>query len=152
MPILHLGVLDVPYSASRGRRSSAAAGLTTTGDVAEILERKYGILESFFRAHERDVASDLESSLAGAFESLVMGAPIRHDPFGTATSAIEKRMKDFLETQEVEKVGIPGVPTKAALRGVSHRRKRPYRKSNPRRPSFIDTGQMEASYKAWVDK
>jgi hypothetical protein len=58
---------------------------------------------------------------------------------------------NFLALQEVEKLGIPGVPTQAALKGISHRLKHPYRKSNPRRPSFVDTGEYMRSAAFWID-
>lgn len=151
MPTLHLGVIDLPYSRAPGRRKKSTAGTVTTGDVAGWLENRYHILEHFWQAHGAEVAADLEKSLQGAVESLFMGAPVQHDPFGTGTNEIEKRMKAFLSTQEIERIGFPGIPTKAALRGVSHRKKHPYRKGNPRRPSFIDTGLMQSSYKAWVE-
>lgn len=152
MTTLHLGVIDVPYSQARGRRRSAKAGSVTTGDVAGWLEDRYLILEHFWQAHSKDIAADLEKSIQGAVESLFMGAPIQHNPFGSGTSEIENRMKAFLSTQEIERIGFLGIPTQAALRGINHRKKHPYRKGNPRRPSFIDTGQMQASYKAWVEK
>jgi hypothetical protein len=141
---LHLGILDQPY-----RTPGKKAGAMTTGDVAEILEAKYKILENFWRVHGQDCAGDLEVSLGGAMESLLMGRAV--DPWGSAGQAIAQRMRDFISSREVETVGIPGTPTKAALMGVSHRRKHPYRKSNPQRPSFRDTGLMTASYRAWVD-
>jgi len=51
--------------------------------------------------------------------------------------------------KEVEKLGIPGVPTKAALRGVNHRLKHPYRRRGAR-PSFVDTSLYMSSFKAWA--
>src|ERR1700733_13793690 len=132
---LHLGVLVKNY-----RSRSAKAGSMTTGDVAEILEAKYGILAAFWRAHDQDCAGDLEVSLGGAMESLMMGRAV--DPWGRATQAIQQRMKDFINSKEVETVGLVGVPTKAALRGISHRLKHPYRMPNQRRPTLRDTGLM----------
>lgn len=149
--ILHLGVADVPYNLRPSRRRKSAAGTKTTGDVAEILEAKYHIMEVFFEEEKTGIAADLEDGLVGAVESLMMGAPVRLDPFGSGTSAIEDRFKTFLSTSAIEKLGIPGVPTQAAIQGVSHRLKRPRAKTNPRRPSFIDTGLFQASFKSWVE-
>ncbi len=143
--MLHLGVAVLPY-----RSTSPKARAMTTGDVAEILESKYGVLEAFWRVHQQDCAGDLEVSLGGALESLMMGRAV--DPWGSATQAIAQRMRDFINSREVESVGLVGVPTKAALRGVNHRLKRPYRKSNPRRPSFRDSSLMVGSYRAWMDQ
>lgn len=140
MPVLHLGVIDVPYARRSGK---------TTGDVAEILEAKYHIMEVFYQQNEALVARSLEKSVAGALESLLLGAPSSIDAFGAGTSGIEDRFKQFLSRREVEKLGYPGVPTQAALRGVSHRFKG--KRSGKRRPSFIDTGLYQSSFKVWVD-
>lgn len=148
--ILNLGVVDVPYSQHGTKWSKARAGTETTGDVAEILEENYGLMQAFYDAHSADIARDLENSVAGALESFIMGAPVRNDQFGAGTSKIEERFRDFLSTKEAERVGIPGAPTLAALRGVSHRFKHPY-KRRPPRPSFIDTGLLQASFRAWIE-
>lgn len=158
--ILHLGVVDVPYvdaetpAASRKRLKAGkppAPNELTTGDVAEILEAKYHVMEVFFNLHQEDVAKDLEKSVAGALETLFAGGPIYVDPFGGATSKIEERFRDFLTNREMERLGYPGVPTQAAIDGVNHRKKHPYSSKNLRRPSFVDTGLYQASFKAEVD-
>ena len=153
--ILHLGVLDVPYQLpppTGKRRRKITAGTQTTGDVAGWLEDKYHLFENFYQLHQEDIAGDLEHSLAGTLENLLLGAPAA-DPsqaFASATSQIEDRFKRFLSEKEMEKLGYPGVPTQAALRGVSHRFAHPYAKRAPR-PSFIDTGLLQASMKSWID-
>jgi hypothetical protein len=134
--LLHLGVLDVPYSNATG---------VTTGDVAEFIEEKYGLLEKFVEVHEADIADDLAQSVNGSIQSLVAGVQI--DPFAAATAQIETRMKRFLTSQEAEQVGLQNVPTQAALKGVNKRLKS---KRGARRPSFIDTDLMESSYKVWT--
>lgn len=162
---LHFGVIDVPYVANepeaktkgrakrgaKAKRVKASPDQTTTGDVAEILEEKYGIMEAFFENNENAIAGFLEEGLKGTVENLFTGAPATNDPFGSGTSKIEEAFKDFLSTREAERVGIEGTPTRAALRGVNHRLKHPYAKGNPRRPSFIDTGLYQTSFKAWVE-
>ena len=169
MTTLHLGVVDLPYVeaeppakrkarlAKNAKRVLPAklkhpeANEKTTGDVAEILEAKYGVMEAFFENKEEKIVGLLTESLAGALEDLVAGAPSAdRDPFAEGSSKIEEEFKEFLSSREAETVGIEGTPTKAALRGVHHRFKHPYAKSNPRRPSFIDTGLYQASMKAWV--
>jgi hypothetical protein len=141
---LHLGVVVQPY-----RSRSAKAAAMSTGDVAEILEAKYGLYSAFWRVHQQDCAGDLEVSLGGAMESLMMGRAV--DAWGSATQAINQRFRDFINSKEAERVGMLGVPTKAAQLGVNHRLKHPYRKSNPRRPSFRDTGLLVNSFRSWVD-
>jgi hypothetical protein len=138
MPVIHLGVTDVTY----------ATGAKTTGDVAEILEDKYHIMQVFYEQHKEDVAEDLEQSLSGAMESMMAGAPPSNRPFGSAEAAIEERFKRFLSEAEMDALGYPGVPTAAALAGVSHRFKT--KKGSPR-PSFIDTGLFQSSFVVWID-
>jgi hypothetical protein len=166
--ILHLGVVDLPYSvpppsgpkrkakAKPSRRlpkphkaHAAKYQNITTGDVAEILEAKYAVMQTFYTAHETDVANAIENSLEGAVESLLMGGPPNLSAFGSATSQIEDLFKKFLSNQEMDALGIPGVPTMAAQRGVSHRFKNPYARRAPR-PSLIDTGAYQASFTAWI--
>jgi hypothetical protein len=141
---LHLGVMVVSY-----RTATKKVGALTTGDVAQILESKYGILAAYARVHGKDIADALAGSMRTALEAKIMGAP-SVDPFGSGTQKIQQGMKDFILTKEVEKVGLPGVPTQAALNGVNHRLKHPYAKKNSRRPSFRDTGTMVGAYRAWV--
>ena len=137
MAVLRLGVIDVPYS----------NGKLTTGDVAEILETKYGVMGFFWEQNKLKITAELEGGVAAAFESYLMGAPLGTDPFLAGTAEIEKLFQEFLSTKQMDhKIG--GVPTAAALQGKSSRFKR---KRGPPRPSFIDTGLYETSFKAWVD-
>jgi len=92
----------------------------------------------------------MEGGVLRAVELVMMGRR-GADPYARAMSDLQHRFRRFISSREVERVGIPGVPTQAALRGVNHRLKHPYRKSNPRRPSFRDTGLYEASFRAWID-
>lgn len=135
---LHLGILDVPYTDADG---------ITTGDVAEILEEKYGLLgDGFVPAHAEDIAQVMAESVQASLEALVAGVTVH--PFAAGCSQISSMMKRFLTTQEAERVGLPGVPTAAALAGVNKRLKT---KRGARRPSFIDSSEMVSSYVAWVD-
>jgi hypothetical protein len=141
MPILHLGVIDQPY----------AEGAKSTGDVAEILESKYEVMGKFAEKHEQDIAGDLENSLEGVLENMMLGGPTvaPDQAFAAGTSAIEHRFKQFLSLKEMDSLGVPGVPTQAALAGKSKRFKSGY---GPKpRPSFIDTGLYQANFKAWID-
>jgi hypothetical protein len=153
MPVLHLGVADVPYSdppqpVKPGAKPKTTAPNETTGDVASLLEDKYHIVQIFYEQHKADVALALEGSLAGALENLLMGAPSRTSPLGEGAAKIQTAFKRFLSEKEMDRLGYPGIPTKASLLGISHRFKG---KHGPPRPSFIDTGLYETSFKAWVD-
>lgn len=136
---LHLGVLVQPYRNN---------GLTTA-DVAHFLETKYGVMGAFYRVHQDVIMGAVAKSMEGAIESLVMGR--RVNPWGYATQLIQREFRIFISSMEAERVGIDGTPTLAAWRGVNHRLKHPYAKSNPRRPSFRDTGLYMASQRAWMD-
>lgn len=147
MPKLHLGVIDLPYSAAPSKTMKKSASVTT-GDVAEFLESKYHVMEVFYEQNKSVVAKNLEVSIKNSLESLLLGAPTTIDPFGAATGAIEHDFKQFLLQKQMDALGYPGVPTQASLEGVSHRFAN--KKGAPGRPSFIDTGLYQSSFKAWV--
>lgn len=140
---LHIGVLEQPY-----RSTSKKAASVTTGDVAQILEAKYGLFSMFYKTYEKRVADSMAASMKDALEALMMGHAI--DPWGPATQQIQRDFRDFISSGEAERVGISGTPTKAALRGVNHRLAHPYASGNPRRPSFLNTGLLMSSGRAWM--
>lgn len=144
---IYLGVIDIPYDFSKK---------STTGSVAAILEEKYGILSSFVETHQTEIRSDLQDAMANGIQEMINTGSFDNKAFYTAFSKIQNGMKQFLSTQEIERVGIKGVPTEAALKGITHRIKKVRRgrvrlrnKNQTRRPSFIDTGLMESSYIVW---
>lgn len=147
MVTLHLGVIDTRYD-----DTDKATG---TGDVAEWLENKYGILGSFAEVHAQAIADDMAKSVKSQITAMMLGGSVS-DPFAQASTDIVARMKKYISTQEVERVlGGRGVmryqvPTKAALDGVRHRAKK--KTIGTRRPSFIDTGMYQGSLTAWVDE
>lgn len=150
---IHLGVNDVPYANNPNG--------ATTAKVAEWLEEKYGILGAFVARKETQIVSHLESGLQNSLEEMLIGLPVR-DPLGTASSLITRDMREWISLQEVERVGIPGVPTRAALLGLSSRFKSGLNgvsmaafkkgvRTGRRRPSFRDTGLMERNYRCWSE-
>ena len=158
MPILHLGVIEVPYVQAPSKRRKKRAAQVTTGDVAEWLERRYHIFEIFYQQHADDiVAPAIDDSLQGAIESILLGAPPTNNPFGTATSKIADGLKQFIATGEMETLGYPGVPTQAARdRAAGKRRGARFKTAqatgaNKAAVSFIDSGLYEGSITAWVD-
>src|ERR1700739_4089494 len=152
MPItvVHLGVNDLPYPFSdnigktkKGKHKGRKLA-STTGEVAEILEAKYGVMKTFVALHEEEIFAELESSIQGSLESLLMGAP----PSGPAlagASAIEAMFQKFLDMKEMDGI-VNGVPTAASLAGVNHRLKS---KRGTARPSFVDTGLYSNSFRCW---
>lgn len=161
-----LGVIDQPYSVFTEpvqRRASVkrakggkiiskttkpANGAQTTSDVAKILEDKYHIMGLFVEERYDYIADQLAESVSDKIQDILNGAPIDGSPIDAGALKIEDRFKQFLSLQEVERLGIPGVPTQAALDGVNHGLK--IRKGK-RRPSFIDTGLYRASFKVWTE-
>src|SRR5271167_741677 len=105
MPVLHLGVLDQPYSFAplpgKRRPTKVAGGTQTTGDVAQWLEDRYHVMEVFYELHAADVvAPALEDSLQGALESILMGASASLDPLGSALGTIEDAFRTFIDSKE----------------------------------------------------
>lgn len=140
---LHLGVIDIPYADAKG---------PTTGGVAQILEKKYGVMRAFARVKEQVIVDELTLSVQKALETVMMGGPKSATPYARATGKIEDSFKKFLSSREVESVGIPGVPTQAALDGVNTRKKKgKNKKGKLRRPSFIDTTLYQSSFKVWTE-
>lgn len=177
MTKLVMGVIDIPYrhvdkdtpvksgkppvpgqlpKAIKTRRppkdpvEQAIAESITTGQVATILEEHYGVMAAFYKAHEKEIKGAIADSVRGAMINVLVGGPPPSNPYEGAMEKIKVLFNQFLDSAEIESMGIAGVPTKAALNGVSHRKKHPYSKNNPRRPSFIDTGQFEAAFKCWT--
>lgn len=168
MTVLHLGVIEQSYSdqsftaprspkhrigaAKRGKVSAPGPrpNTMTTGDVAELLERQYHIIETFFELHEDAITDALVQSATGALQNLIAGAPGTISLTAEGASEVETMFRDWLSQRGMDQTSTPGVPTKAALDGVSHRFAHPYAK-RPSRPSFVDTGLYEANFHAWTD-
>ena len=151
---IHFGVTELPYShtdnigTTKKGKNKGRLYASTTGDVATILENKYHILEVFWNVHLDDITKALEDGIEGAFESIMMGAPPSPDPFAEGTSKVEELFARFLSGGEMEHLGIPGVPTKASMNRRSLRFQKKRNPAGPR-PSFIDTGLYESSFRCW---
>lgn len=147
-----LGVYDVPEP-----------GNLTSHELGEILEKKYTVFSAFADNNMQKIADHLSDSVAIAMENLAMGI-VPKDIFAPAGEQITQDMKKFISMQEIEKLGIPGVPTQAALDGLTLRTKngrapkkvksgQKFKKQyGPRRPSFMYSGIFEASLKGWVEE
>lgn len=142
MPTLHLGVLDLPHPGG-GKQA------LTTGGLAEILESKYGLYSVFLDANLEKITEDLADSIQDSIDNILAGAPAPENPYAAAEQQVAADFVAFLDTSEMEKIGVRGTPTAAALAGVNHRLKI---SKGARRPSFIDTGALRAATAAWVDK
>ncbi|EHW9509514.1 hypothetical protein K3M34_005041, partial [Salmonella enterica] len=107
MITFHLGVIDVPYEDEN----------TTTGDVAEYLEEKYQIMQTFFDRYSNDIADLMTNDMATSLENMMAGAPPARDPLAESMSRIHDLFVAFLDNTEMN--GLPGVPTRRALEGIS---------------------------------
>lgn len=142
MATIHLGVLDLPHP------GGGKDGLTT-GDLAEILESKYGLYSVYLDANLEKISDDVAESVQDAIDNILAGGPAADNPCAGAEQEITLGFINFLDTDEMAKIGVRGVPTEAALKGVNHRLK--INKGSPRL-SFIDTGTLRAATTAWVDQ
>jgi hypothetical protein len=153
--ILNLGVLDVAYITDTN--SSEYNAHITTGTVAQELEQRYGVMNFFYYMRQKEINNYVITSLNQALNSIILGRPASN-LFARAETLIQDDFKQFLTLQSLD-YQVRGVPTGAALRGVSHRFKmnknnrrsrsgKVYKQGVPR-PSFVDTGLYRASFKAW---
>jgi hypothetical protein len=146
---LHLGVIDIPYSQGSSRSPKKGA---TTGDVADILEDKYHVMEHFWQSPRGQKIADAVVTDMADFMADRMGGSGENQPsFIAAMSVAKTEFVEFIDSREMDGLGYPGIPTKAALNGVNHRFLRPYAKNNPARPSFRDTGTYEDAFTAWME-
>jgi hypothetical protein len=161
---LHLGVADIPYGsayqAATSRRPGPRPGpaqqiamnRTTTGDVAQILERRYHIMEKYAELRADFIREQVLEAMHDKLERLHMGRGSAGGPLlePSDLGAIQQDFQRMLDIRAFDNL-IHGVPTAAAEAGVNHRLKRPYARSNPARPSFIDTGLYQANFRVWSD-
>ena len=151
---LHLGVVDVAYSDA----SSSSSGAKTTGDVAEILEANYHVMQTFFELNKEKVARALADSMAASIQRLInTGERIdeRASLTAGADAKIETAFRAFIFSNEMSRLhfALTGQAlVAAAAAGVNHRLKHPCAKKNKPRPAFVDTGLYVSSFRAWVEK
>lgn len=169
MTTINFGVLDVPYTNEdeaaktpkqlrRDRRNNILTSLGlkefhgTTGDIAEILEDKYHVMEIFIEeVGLGKILQAMEHSAQNALEDLFAGRPPGEISLTLeAEEEIIEAFRAFIDQREMDGIQ-PGVPTDASLKGVNHRLKHPYAKDNPVRPSFKDTGLYMDSARAWTE-
>jgi len=125
-----------------------ASGPATTVTVAQALEAKYGVMATFYEQYADQITGALVHSIEGALEDIYAGSP-NVDPFAEAGQEIMEGFRHFLMSGEIETLGIPGVPTKAAQERKSSRFKSG--KNPNERPSFVDTSLYENSFRASVE-
>jgi hypothetical protein len=147
-----LGVDDVPYQdvySPITKRKLTQPRNMTTGQVAEILENHYSIMDTFFTANEDFIQEQLSPFLEEELVSLLTkkGNPKRD--LQRAFAAIKRRFQDALANREFD--GIEGVPTEAAMLGWG-RRNLTRTSGRGDRPSFIDTGLYRQHFSVWLEE
>lgn len=141
---LVLGVLDVSYAEANGD------GTTSTGDVAELLEKNYGVMRTFYELNEEQISAMLAESVADSINAVVNGAPPAASVSYAGEQKIEAAFRTFIYGNEMQKImdRVGGVVSQAAQKGVTKRKKT---RGAPR-PAFVDTGLYVESFRAWIDK
>ena len=155
MTRLHIGVNDVLEPNGK-----------PTYEVAMELEQKYTLFSAFATSQIDSIKNEITKSVAGALQNAMSGKRMP-DPYKQGCSAIVRNFQDFLDEEKLAGFGIAGVPTQAALLGKTTRKKsrsakglkvkkvaigdKLYTAYGPRRPSFIDSGILQANLQAWVD-
>jgi hypothetical protein len=168
---LVLGVIDQPYGWSgpqhkapkkgkpkkvKGKIKKQAKPVTiTTGDVMEILEKKYSVIEVFYKVNQDAIQKLIFDSIEGAIETAIMTGAGFNEGFleqslNSAIFDIDAMFRAWLTERGPEKAGIPGTPTLAAQKGVKSHLKSGYTKGRVPRPSFIDTGLYRQNFHSWV--
>jgi hypothetical protein len=161
---LQLGFEDTSYSARYSRGSPLTATQKkrrpkvlslaqqaygagkTVGQVAEELEKKYGIVEAFYGMEEDFIVDSFEKAM---IDGLAWGMNGGSWDYVLDTSQLEGKFRRAITSRKFD--GLRGVPTRAARMGVSHLRADPYRPS-AERPSFMDTSLYMRSFRAWTEK
>jgi hypothetical protein len=143
--------------------------------VAERLEERYHIMQTFYESRKEKIAQFLADDMAYAIQDLMNGKPIAPNRSSTFTNQyhgisekysisslsygadqrIEAEFRSFIFSNEMQKMSLQaaGAPiSAAALKGVNKRKKHPYAQANKARPAFVDTGLYVASMRAWTQR
>lgn len=151
---IHFGFDDISYPGASSYVSRA--GMTygegkNTTQVAAELEERYKIVETFVQMEEDFIVSLVEDKMLEDLEEIVTMSEItkKRAISDENTDKLVEKFKRYISHRKFDGV-IPGVPTLASLRGVSHLRKHPYARRESR-PSFRDTGNYVNSFRVWTE-
>jgi len=144
---INLGFSSMGY-ASGGKYGR---GKTST-EVAKQIETNYKLVEKFFELEQNNIMEMLVDAYRKGLEVIMEKQTVAKAVItGGAIEKIEQKFRQDLTESRYDGL-IPGVPTRAAKRGVSHQLAHPYAKGNPQRPSFIDTGTYRDSFTVWIEE
>ena len=139
---LQLGVYDIMYKDAKPSKDGTR-GPTTTGDVAEILESNYHIMETFYELRKKEITEALAKVMVEAAETQTTA------DFRDVESNIKNKFHAYLQSGEWQVTS--GVIVQAALDGK--RSKFIGSKTSKKkgaRPAFLDTGQYSNAFLAKV--
>ena len=140
MSKVSLGVLEVAYTDEEGA--------TTTGEVAEILEKKYDVMATFVDAHADKIKDDVASVYVLFLNNYLKTGETWGGHKEFPLEKVDSEFSDYLDRDEWQR--ITGRTIMAAALGLSSRKKdKQY--SGPR-PAFIDTRLYQRSFRAFLKK
>jgi hypothetical protein len=148
-PLVHSVKSKRPKVLSRPQQAYGQG--KTTAEVAAELEAKYKIVETFWELEEDNFVEMIEDAFVEDIENVMQMSEVKKATGVSVkeTDKIEAKFKQNLSSRRYDGM-ISGVPTLAAQKGVSHLRQHPYAKRGSR-PSFIDTGMYQRSFRAWIE-
>lgn len=140
---VHFGVVDIPYG---------KAGTETTGEVAEKLEEKYGVLGFFATANIGTIQEIAKQRIIDQHKGIAANGELGNvaEDF---RRAIDERFFDGK---------IPGVATQASKDRLNNTRRKKKNIKRKRKTkdnsdsdekkgvSFVDTGHYQNSIKVWI--
>jgi hypothetical protein len=145
---LVFGVVDVAYS------DATTNGKTTTGEVAELLEKNYAPMRTFYELNQDKIADVLAESVSESINAIVNGAPPTISVTYGGEQQIEGMFRTFIFSNTMQKImdkaGAGGVVSMAAQNGTSSRKKAKAKRKP--RPAFVDSGLYVQSFRAWIER
>jgi hypothetical protein len=118
--------------------------------VGQILETRYGLYTGFFEICGPEIAKYMEEAMSKRLDSLLSREDVSRAVLEEVGTKIERRFVEFLDSYEAERIlatsGPYAVPSKAALEGTITG----IREKGNRRPTFVDTGTLRDSFRAWL--
>lgn len=115
--------------------------------VAEYLEARYGIVETFWEMKQDRIYDILADVQEKAIEDIAAGKKRKVVLRRPDALKIERIFKSAINNREFDGV-VPGAPTAVALSGRS--RYRGQRRGSSR-ASFVDSGTYRDSFRVWVE-
>lgn len=136
---LQLGVLDLAYTAGNTA--------TTTLKVANILESKYHVMETFYELHHKEIDAAIADSVRQAIGAMAADEVPR---FKLRVSRIKAAFSNYLDSGEWEHVSGQYIAAAHNRHRIAHR-DGSHEQSRSSNRAFIRTGLYRQSFFAWID-